>query len=82
MSDSLRDRIAAAIYRSTCTRYDDYPWEQAADYIKAVYGKQADAVIAELNLAAPCAGNGCRVNYVAQRHTEIAGRLEAKLEDG
>jgi hypothetical protein len=47
MSD-LRDRIAAAIYRSQCTRYDDYPWEKVADYIKAVYGKQADAVIRDV----------------------------------
>lgn len=50
-TDTLRDRIATAIYRSTCTRYDDYPWESAADYVKEVYGKQADAVIADLNLS-------------------------------
>lgn len=49
MSDDLRTRIAAALYRSTCTRHDDYPWDEAADYIKAVYVRHADVVIRELD---------------------------------
>ena len=48
MSD-LRDRIAAAIYRSA-SQWDAHPWESLAEHVQAAYLGQADAVIAELQL--------------------------------
>jgi len=45
----MRDRIAAAIYRSA-SQWDAHPWDALAEHVQAAYRGQADAVIAELGL--------------------------------
>jgi len=73
MTDSVRERIAnairAGIYRAGDDATDDQTWIECAD-----------AVIAELGLASPCATNGCRMRQIARRHAQASSGLESDGE--
>lgn len=64
----LRTRIAAAMRAEVETNGLDSPVEDWIPFL-------ADAVIAELDLAIPCAANGCRMRQIARRHAEASGYL-------
>ena len=71
-TDSLRDRIAAAI--KAC----DEGFQSPPDPFSAIfpsYDDLADAVIAELDLAIPCAATGCRMRQIARRHAKLSSQL-------
>lgn len=67
MTDTLRDRIAEAIYEGA-SGWEDYPFDQLTASIKAMFLEQADAVIAALALREDKVGSLTR--YV----TEWTGR--------
>ena len=75
MSDeALRDRIAAVIDREVDRLRLGFPsgrWEPL---------DVADAVIAELNIASPCATRGCLLRLTALRHAQSSSALEANDE--
>lgn len=74
MTDNMRDRIAAALYRNAAAKpvIPWLLWEDTFPVVREVWLEMADAVIAELGLQAQhldrasCVGNKPAIRYVTE----------------
>jgi hypothetical protein len=83
MSDDLRTRIAKVLYNQNAIEDGDHvmTWDEIGVNYQNCWYRNADAVIAELDLGIPCAANGCKVRRIARYHAEKSSQLSPEADD-